>query len=104
MVAFPQLKDKLLLGAERKQGEGDKMEKKSRKLFRGSCAWRRDCRGRPVRDSSLVILIQLQSHLCLLVIFRNNFVSKENLSPKDASRQSWDTLKASPATNPDKPL
>lgn len=85
MVAFPQLKDKLLLGAERKQGWGEPEWKESRKLSRGSCAEENQSGIRAFSFSP-----QLQSQMCLAVIFRNNFVKKENVSPKDASRQSWD--------------
>lgn len=94
MVAFPQLKDKLLLGAKRKQGlgVGDKTGEKAKShslaavLLRD--AGRSDCRGRPVRNGSFLILTPPSESLVSCHFFRNNFVKKENLSPKDASRQS----------------
>jgi hypothetical protein len=61
-VAFPQLKDKLLLGAKRKQGlgvgdkTGEKAESHSLAAVLLRDAGRSDCRGRPVRNGRFLIL------------------------------------------------
>lgn len=83
MVAAPQLKDKPLLEAQKKQGGRDKEGKKARSYSRAVVlvkgAEQNYCRGRPENSSIFLLSPQRQSLMCFIVIFRRTILLKKKI-------------------------